>query len=423
MNIWKILLFAILLSPSITHGSTNQYAQATTSQTKVFLGQVFHLDVTIKSDKKPRPPILSGLLDFNSTVLVEGRPTSVNNTWHYRFALRPTREGTLTIPPLDFGSVSSNPVIIEAEKPEESARMTLTQELSAQSVFAGEPVVLTTTWDTTYQLVSIKAVDFNFPILNDKRFQVLELYDPDKESRKQTTGIPVQGTRILADRKSYQKGEVQHQTLSFKKILIPEKSGSIELEKATLLCAAERKDDVPNSKWKRTTFQYPAYFDNTFFDHNADGENWKRIYAEAPALKLEVKPLPRENRPDTFNGMVGNFSLSVNAEPTNLRIGDPITLTITVSSDTFMENILFPPLRHQPLLINQFEIPSDRALPQRKEKSKIYTQTIRPLSAELKEIPPIQLSFFNPASNAYVTVQSKPIPIQVTPPEDISVFG
>ena len=88
-----------------------------------------------------------------------------------------------------------------------------------------------------------------------------------------------------------------------------------------------------------------------------------------------------------------------------------------------MENIFFQPLRYQPLLINRFEIPSERSLPQRSGKSKIYTQTIRPLSTTISNVPPIQLAYFNPESNAYITVQSDPIPLRVFPAETVTAFG
>jgi hypothetical protein len=88
-----------------------------------------------------------------------------------------------------------------------------------------------------------------------------------------------------------------------------------------------------------------------------------------------------------------------------------------------MENIFFQPLRYQPFLANRFEIPAERSLPQRSGKSKIYTQTIRPLSTTISNVPPIQLAYFNPAANTYITIQSDPIPLRVSPAETIAAFG
>lgn len=423
MDFWKKAFLTAGLATVSASAETTFYAQATATKTNVFLGQVFNLDVIVKAEEKPAAPDLGPLSDFNAKLLDAGLTTSDSTTWLYRYALRAKREGDLQIPALRFGNLYTKAVTIRANKPEQTDRMKLDLKLSKPSVYVGEPVLLTAAWDSTYPFGAIKAVDFHFPILNDKRFQILELYEPGRENKTQTTGLPVHGTRVLADRKSYQTEGVQHQSLVFSKLLIPKKSGPLTIAPATLLCAAEKERAAKNSNNRRSAFQYPSYFDNTFFDQNVAGDNWSRIYAESAALELVVKPLPVEGRPALFNGMVGDYEIKVEAEPVVVRVGEPVTLTITVTARDYMENIFFEPLRYQPLLINRFEIPSDRSLPHRDDRSKVYTQTIRPLSIVTQEIPPLQLAYFSPASNAYITAQSKPIPLKVSPAEEIGVFG
>jgi hypothetical protein len=418
----KYLFFILVWIAGTASASTNFYAQASATETNVFLGQVFNLDVIVKASEKPEAPKLDQLADFNVTLLNDGQNTSETNTWLYRFAFRATREGELSVPALRFGSLYTKALPILANKPNATDRMMLDQKMTKQSVYVGEPVLLTTTWDSSYQFGAIKAVDFHFPMLNDKRFQLLELHEPQKEGKAQTTGLPVHGTRVLASRKSYKEGEVEHQSLSFSKILIPKQSGKILIPPATLLCAAEKEKAV-NNKTRRSAFQYPSYFDNTFFDQNVSGGNWTRIYTESKPLVLDVKPLPLEGRPALFNGMVGDYTISAQAEPAEVRVGEPVTLTVTVTAAEYMENVFFQPLRYQPLLINRLEIPSDRSLPLREGKAKVYTQTIRPLSTNIDAVPPIQLAYFSPASNAYRIVQTVPIPLKVSPAEEIGVFG
>ncbi len=414
----------LLWLPLTGTAATNFYAHATATETNVFLGQVFNFDVIVKkASEKPDAPKLDALADFNVTLLDAGKPTSETDTWLYRYAFRAKRAGNLSVPALRFGNLYTQAVAIKANKPEPTDRMKLDLNVSKPAVYLGEPVLLTAEWDSTYQFGAIKAVDLHFPILNDQRFQVLDLYEPDKEGQTQATGLPVHGTRVLADRKNYQAEGVQHQSLAFSKLLIPKKSGTIAIAPATLLCAAEKEKEAKNARARRAAFQYPAYFDNTFFDQNVTGQNWARIYTESAPLELEVKPLPTEGRPDLFNGMVGDYSIQVEAEPLQVRVGEPITLTITITAADYLENIFFGPLRYQPRLVNRFEIPSERALPARTGKSKIYTQTIRPLSTDNHEIPPIQLAYFSPTSNAYITAQSAAIPLQVLPAEEIGVLG
>ncbi len=419
MKIIPLFLVSACLTAPFT--AAENYAFAKAAETNVFLGQVFNIDIVVKAEQQPDTPPLDESGDFNLTLNASGPTAGETNTWFYRIAARAVREGQLTFPPLKFGSLQTDAIRIDAIKPQSSDRMKLKQTLSKKEVFAGEPVVLETTWDTVYPFASIKAVDLNFPVLNDPRFQVLEMYEPGKESKEQTTGLPVHGTRVLASRNSFEADGEQHQSLTFSKILIPEKSGSLTIPSATLLCAAEKL--APDKKPRRPAFQYPAYFDNTFFDQNVAGENYDRIFTEAAPLTLIVKPLPSANRPELFNGMVGDFTITAEAEPTAVRVGEPITLTIKITSKEHLENIQLPPLRYQPLLVNRFEIPVDRALPQRSGKTKIYTQTLRALSADQTEIPPIQLAYFSPASNAFITAVTAPIPLNVSPAEAVGIFS
>jgi hypothetical protein len=428
MDFWKTLFAAGIIAGSLTaSATTNFYAHASTAETNVFLGQVFTVDVIVKAPEIPDTPDVGPLEGFNMTILNAGSATSETNTYLFRYAFRATQEGALTIPALSFLAqeemVATKPLGISARKPEATDRMKLETTLTKQSVYLGEPVLLKTTWNSTYQFGALKAVDFNFPILNDKRFQTLEPYEPEKEKNAQTTGLPVHGTRVLASRKNYKEEEVQHQSLSFSKILIPKKVGKLVIQPSTLLCAAEKEKDPSSKQGRRTAFQYPSYFDNTFFDQNLTDGDYTRTYTESTPIELDVKPLPSTNRPALFNGMVGDYTIEVAAEPSAVRVGEPVTLTITITAAEFMENIFFQPLRYQPLLINRFEIPVERSLPQRSGKSKIYTQTIRPLSTNIAAVPPIQMAYFSATSNAYITTRSAPVPLQVSPAENISAFG
>lgn len=427
MSLWKPLIYAATLAAGGADETNRFYARTVPAQTNAYLGQVIPVDVVVRTPQRPAVPELRSNESFHITALEAGAPTSETNTFLYRYAFRPLMEGTLSIPELVFSTdqtaVTSQPVVIQAQKPAPTDRMKLLNRLEKPEVYVGEPVRLITEWDSTYQLGALKAVDFHHPILTDKRFRILEPFDPQKESADKTTGLPVHGTRVLATRRNYEQNETRHQVLTFEKILIPKKSGTFTLPASALLCAAGEERDPNSRHGRRTAFQYPAYFDNTFFDQNLTDGKYQRIYTEAPELQLKVSPLPLENRPDLFNGMVGSYTLDVQAEPARVRVGEPVTLTITITARDTMENIHLPPLRHQPLLINRFDIPADRSLPERKERSKIYTQTIRPRSTDISEIPALELAFFDPASNAYQIARSAPLPLTVDPAEAIGVHG
>ena len=106
MDFWKRTFLGVALSvmASPTLAATNCYAHATASETNIFLGQVFNLDILVKAEQKPDVP-KTDLADFNITTILNGQNTSETNTWLYRFALRAKQEGDLSVPALRFGSV------------------------------------------------------------------------------------------------------------------------------------------------------------------------------------------------------------------------------------------------------------------------------------------------------------------------------
>ena len=46
---------------------------------------------------------------------------------------------------------------------------------------------------------------------------------------------------------------------------------------------------------------------------------------------MQVLPLPRENVPSGFGGAVGTYSLSLTVSPTNVAMGDPVTVKVQIT--------------------------------------------------------------------------------------------
>ena len=97
MDFWKngfLTATGLLLATASVRADF--YAHASATETNVFLGLVFNLDVIVKAEEKPTSPDLGHLADFNVTLLDAGQATSGTNAWLYRYALRAKCEGTVT---------------------------------------------------------------------------------------------------------------------------------------------------------------------------------------------------------------------------------------------------------------------------------------------------------------------------------------
>jgi hypothetical protein len=140
---------------------------------------------------------------------------------------------------------------------------------------------------------------------------------------------------------------------------------------------------------------------------------YRTFIARSAPLTLEVLSLPDEGRPADFTGYVGRLKVATTADPTQISVGDPITLTISISGSDYLEQIDLPPLSQNPLFHEDFKIPEEIAAGTIKNGDKVFTQTIRAKNADVKEIPPVELSYFDPDAKTYRVARSNAIPIQV----------
>ncbi len=131
---------------------------------------------------------------------------------------------------------------------------------------------------------------------------------------------------------------------------------------------------------------------------------------------LTVLPLPTENVPPGFNGAVGNFSLSAHAGPTNVAVGDPITVKVQVTGRGSWDTLTLPATEwgqnfkaYPPT--SKFESNDPLGL----EGTKTFEYVITPQMADIKAMPPVSFSFFDPEQKAYRNLQPSAIPLVVRP--------
>lgn len=141
----------------------------------------------------------------------------------------------------------------------------------------------------------------------------------------------------------------------------------------------------------------------------------KRVSLTSEVEHMEVRPLPTANRPADFNGAIGSFALDVSASPTNVAVGDPITVHVRLTGHGAFDSILPPAQKvwrdfktYAPSMKSETDSSNMNG-------SKTFEQVISALSADVKEIPALAFSFFDPERNAYQTSSSASIPLSVRP--------
>ena len=125
----------------------------------------------------------------------------------------------------------------------------------------------------------------------------------------------------------------------------------------------------------------------------------------ARPLALEVRDLPAAGRPAGFSGAVGQFTFDVEARPLQLRIGDPVTLTMTLRGSRNMAGLTPPGLDFG----DEFKVYEPRLISDAGDASqRIFEQVVIPRSASATNLPSIEFSFFDPYSETYQTLQKGP---------------
>lgn len=154
--------------------------------------------------------------------------------------------------------------------------------------------------------------------------------------------------------------------------------------------------------------------------------------AEDSARTLEILPLPLKDRPSSFSNAVGTaFSIQVTAERTVVRLGDPVKLSILIRGDGRLEGLSLPKLdTPEGLPVTHFSIGDAPATGEiidletdadgNTKKGKRFKITARVTNPNVKEIPPIAFSYYNPTSKQYDTIRSEPIALSV---EGSNVIG
>ena len=140
----------------------------------------------------------------------------------------------------------------------------------------------------------------------------------------------------------------------------------------------------------------------------------KKVYMVAEIETVNALPLPKENVPAEFNGAVGNYSLAVTAGPTNVTMGDPVTVRIQISGRGGLDSLSLPELNWKDFKVYPptAKIEADALGAQ---GTKTFEQIVVPQSDELKELPSIKFSFFDPDQKAYRTLMQPTIPLVVRP--------
>jgi len=145
------------------------------------------------------------------------------------------------------------------------------------------------------------------------------------------------------------------------------------------------------------------------------GGQQRQVTLVSDPVTVTSVPLPTNNVPPGFDGAVGDYTMSVSAGPTNVAVGDPVTLRVQISGRGSLDAVALPAQTGW----NDFKLFTPTSKTEASddlgdEGSKTFEEIVTPQNANIHELPPISFSFFNPDDGNYHTLTQPATPLFVT---------
>jgi hypothetical protein len=404
-HIIPVFAVTVLLAAGVS-GQVQVSAQVDSGR-DIYVGEGFNFYIVIQGSENAGQVDLQPLQEYNpqsagnrkqSSINIINNKTTQSVTTIMTYILTANQAGRLQLPSLtvevDGKTYRTNPVAVNVIKPGTTDQLDLEVTLSQQQCYVGQPVIMTIKF---YISADIGDFQFNIPAFNGDDFYIEDpdVSDPQAKLYRLNTGT----TAMISQYRTVHNSK-ESILLSFSKVLIPKRSGKIAIEPSSVSAAVA----VGRSR-SRDPF-------DSFFGGQTQ---YRRFMVNSEPLELGVLPLPEQDKPAQFYGLVGQYTISASATPTKVNVGDPITLTVKIGGGKYLKPVQWPALEQVTALAANFKIPSQKASPTIDNGFKVFTQTLRANNDQVTEIPPIPLAYFDAEQGKYVTAQTEPIKLEVAP--------
>ncbi len=332
-----------------------------------------------------------------SVRIINGRMSESRRvTFTFRYRIEAPKAGTYNVPPLTVTQGGKSATTRAASFPVRA--ITSTPDMKLRLVLPDRPVWIGETFEVTIEWLLRRDV-------GEHEF-VVPLFDLDHVQVQPGDGNPQKALAFSAGALSVQLPYTQDKTtvdgsqysrLRFNSLVTVNRAGLLELEPTKVAAKLEvgRGRDAFG-------FRVPRY---------------DLFKAEGRSRRLNVRPLPLEGRPESFQNAIGSaYSIGVQASRTVVQVGDPIELRIRIRGDGPLEGLSLPRLGgKRGLPTDLFSVADDTAVGvlDPEGNGKTFDVTVRIKSAAATEIPPLAFSYFDPVSGSYRTIQSDPIALSV----------
>ena len=402
--------FAYADSPSVT---------AVLNSSETAPGQTVQLDIRITGARGAEAPeeIMVDGLEIRRTGTsqrIEMNNLSLTSSVIYDYTVMPLKAGRFTIPPqtIRVGNNTLRTPALTLNVADSSGRSSAgrsardTQATSANNLVFAELIVPS----------KIAYVGEIVPV------QIRMGFDP--RVRPRLTEPPEIAGQGFTAQKLQQSGENTetiggriYEVVTYKTAIAAVRAGKFEIGpvKAKAQVVVPRRQIAPRSRPRSPfdLFDQDDPFSDPFFSNPfAQLGERREVEITSEPVALEVKPLP-PNAPPSFSGAIGNFTMTTEAKPKTVQVGDPITVTTTISGRGNFDRVNAPVVEDER---GWHKYPPSSKFKQDDEVGISGTKTFEMVLSpnEKKQgLPMLAFSYFDPVKEQYVTLRNESIPINV----------
>jgi len=360
---------------------------ASLDRESISLGETVTLSLTFEGGSPRNQPTAPPVADveYGSTgtsqniTIVNGTPQM---TATYTFELKPQKVGDFTIPAIqsdiDGRPVASQPLKLKVEKAGSIVKPAGTEPAFVRMVIPKKQFYVGEVVPVELQCYVQSARDVQKPVLSSEGFMVGDVPEYHQQPPRVTIGANI------------------YYLLTFRVPVRATRTGPLTLGPAS---------------WSMNmiTGQDPFGFTHS-----------QGVTVQSDTVDVNILPIPTKDAPPSYAGAVGNFTLAqYQAGPTNVGVGDPLTLKIRIAGQGSWETVTIPSAPTAPEW-REFKLYPPTAKVETRDQmqidgSKYFEQVITPENADVKEIPGFTFSFFDPNARAFRTLQHAPLPVVVRP--------
>lgn len=392
----KLLILISLLFMSFGFSQIKFEAEA--SKTNLGVNENLRVDFKMNKDGDNfNPP------SFDGFSVVGGPNQSVSNNWingvrsfskTYSYFLSPIKKGKYTIGQasieIDGDIYKTMPIQVQVTEAVQSSvspnnpvsflndDIELNIDISKNEIYLNEPISV------------------EFKLLFNPKINVTNLGEIDSPEFNNFWSQNIKIPRLEIKSTSY-KGQRYNYVTWKKTLLFPQKTGNLDLLPLTLDVTV----DVPTNR--------RDFFGNIIYTQTS-----KKVSSRKRTIK--VKDFPTKDKPESFNGAVGKFDISLLSSKSELKATESFQLELKVTGNGNLKLFSLPDII-VPSSLEKYD-------PEFKEniKSSISgmngqisnTYTIVPQFKGKYPIPPVEFSYFNPENEKYMIIKTSESIVDVT---------